>query len=210
MNDSHEQGTYALYVSAHDLHLRGGHAADAEAMYRTAIAAGFTDAGYNLGILLRDLGRDDEAEATLQAAASSDRPEVASRAALAAARLRDRGHGDLAGARRFYAMAFDRGDGAVREEAGASLALWYAAQGRRRAAAAIIEVLVRDRYGRKGVKAITEDSGRRFAVVLARILAWPPANAFVRRGRGACYRRQVQAGRGRLAGLNAALPARTE
>lgn len=200
------QEAYAAYERARDLHARGGQTAGAEALYRKAIAGGFSDAHYNLGLLLRDLGRTADAERALRAAVSSANPDVASRAALALARWLERQRPDRAAARGFYyKVALDRGTGAVREDAALSLALLLAEAGDRKTATPLIHYVVKRRYRRAGAKVVTDDSGLRFAEALSSILAWPPANTLVRHLRRGCSSARLLSRRRRLVGFRRAV-----
>jgi tetratricopeptide (TPR) repeat protein len=194
-----------LHERAQELHARGGQPARAEALYRKAIAGGFSDAHYNLGLLLRDLGRAGEAERALRAAVSSANPEVASRAAIALARWLELQRPERAAARSFYKVALDRGTGAVYENAALGLALLLAEAGDRKTATPLIHDVVKRRYRRAGDKDVTDDSGLRFAEALSSILAWPPANTFVRHLRHGCSRAGLLRRRRQLVGFRRAV-----
>ena len=199
------QEAYAAYERARELHARGGQPARAEALYREAIAGGFSDAHYNLGLLLRDLGRAGESERALRAAVSSAHPEVASRAAFALARRLERQPSERAAARSFYKVALDQGTGAVYEDAALSLALLLAEAGDRKTATPLIHDVVKRRYRRAGAEVVTGDSGLRFAEALSSILAWPPANTFVRHLRHGCSRARLLRRRRQLVGFRRAV-----
>lgn len=199
-----EEEAYGLYRRACELHLRR-RAVEAEALYRAAIAGGFDAARFNLGILLRDLGRGREAEAMLTAAVSNDDPEVASRAAFAVAAWLERVRDDPVAAYRFYRVAYERATDGVCEAAALALVLLLAAKGDRETVSGLIQWVTKRRYRRWGVAPITDDSGLRFARFLSAVLMWPPARNSARFNRRVCYRARLLRRRVALVGVRSTL-----
>ena len=130
MHPEMEDAALAWFRRGYELHLRGGHAAEAEAAYRQAIAAGAVDAWLNLGLLLwLQRGRETDAVAALREAMASD--DVA-RAAHAAVELGDVLYflrDDVSAARACYEFAERNGDLPVAFRASGQLAMLLAFDG---------------------------------------------------------------------------------
>ncbi len=128
------------------LHRRGRRPAAAEAAYKRAIAAGYTDAWLHVGMVISGRrGRRDDEQAAYRAAASSDDAEIASLAALRLANMLDRLDGDLAQARSCFELARDRGSQVTKQHAHMNLGLLLAYMGEREAAETEIRSFVEAR-----------------------------------------------------------------